>query len=104
MRVYRDVKLYRNSRGMGYYQNGTPTKIGLGPPGFADHVGYVSRMITADMVGQRIAQFAAPESKCDDLQLKGDQLKRAQEIIAAGGLAGAVTTWEDFLRVLGLRI
>ena len=102
MREYRNVKLYRNSKGMGYYQNGTPTKIGLGPRGFADYVGYVSIVVTPDLVGKRLAVFAAPECKTPENELDTDQAARAREIIEAGGLAGCVRDWETFLRVLKL--
>lgn len=103
MKVYRNVKLYRNSRGMAQLDSGAKIRIGIGPNGYPDSVGYVSRIVTQEMVGQRIAQFAAPESKVPGKDFEDHQRVIAQEIIADGGLAGVVRCYDDYVDVLGLR-
>ena len=56
------VRLWRNNTGTLRDQHGRPVTFGL-CPGSADLIGYRTITITADMVGQQLAVFAAVEVK-----------------------------------------
>ena len=78
-----------------------PFDTGL-PPGFSDLFGAVTITITPEMVGQRIAQFAALEVKTDTGKASDGQNNFLAAIERAGGRAGIVRSPEDALQLLGL--
>lgn len=115
------VILYRNNVGIGWVgkssgpisrecsvilhpgdvvvRNARPLHAGMGA-GSADLVGYVSRIITEDMLGQRIAQFLAIEVKNPtpgkaSVKNADIQNKWLSSVVKAGGKAGIAKSLDD---------
>ncbi len=89
-------RMFRNNRGLAIYRDksGKITSrvfYGVGPNGFMDYIGWRSLVITPDMVGKTIAQFAGVEVKKPGDTPTEEQLKRIDQVNAAGGIAG----WAD---------
>lgn len=63
--------------------------FGLGN-GSGDYIGWMSRTITPDMVGKKIAQFVSFEDKTLRGVVEPDQLKWHAAVTFAGGLSGIV--------------
>ena len=96
------TRLWRNNRGVLRDQQGRPVRFGL-CEGSADLIGYTTVEITPDMVGQRIAVFAAVEVKSATGRLTPAQRAFLDHIQAAGGRAGIARSIEDAKRILGER-
>ena len=88
------VRLFRNNTGTLRDQHGRPVQFGLAK-GSADLIGWTTRTITADMVGQRIAVFTSLEVKTPTGRLTTEQRQWLQAVQAAGGVAGVVRSVED---------
>lgn len=71
-------------------------------PGSADLVGFRTVTVTPDMVGQRIAVFAAVEVKAERGRLTAQQSAWLEHISAAGGLAGVARSVDDARAILGI--
>lgn len=98
------VVLFRNNTGMGWvgkvirkYLNGNielqaarPLHAGL-CVGSSDLIGFVSVVVTPEMVGQRVAIFAAVEVKTESGEKRKDQEKFIAAVRRNGGVA-------DFIR------
>ena len=80
------IVLWRNNRGVAK-QGSVTVRYGVGPNGASDLIGYRTVTITADMVGQRIAQFAAVEVKKPGGRVAPEQHKFVDAINRAGGIA-----------------
>lgn len=81
--------------------NARPLHAGLAK-GNGDYVGWVSREITPEMVGQRVAVFASLEVKVPGQLARPEQRNWRDQVTAAGGLAGVADSVEKAHTLLGL--
>jgi hypothetical protein len=88
------VRLYRNNTGTLRDQNGRPVQFGLAV-GSADLIGWTTRTITPDMVGQQVAVFTSIEVKSATGRLRPEQRQWLEAVQAAGGIAGVARSVED---------
>lgn len=95
-----NVKLWRNNRGQVMLPNGGRLSYGVGPNGASDFIGYRRITITQDMVGQRIAQFLAVESKRPNAHGTDPQLEFIARVESDGGCAGIAHDSEEALRII----
>jgi hypothetical protein len=72
-----------------------PILLGLLIDGSSDWIGYRTLTITPGMVGQRIAQFVAIESKSEYGVLSGEQEVFLNALKDAGGIGGVARSAED---------
>jgi hypothetical protein len=94
------ARLWRNNVGALRDQRGQLVRYGL-CPGSSDLIGYRTITITPDMVGQRVAVFAAVEVK--DAGRPTDQQQAFITLInQAGGLSGVARSVPDALSILRL--
>jgi hypothetical protein len=94
------ARLWRNNVGALRDQRGQLVRYGL-CPGSSDLIGYRTIVITPDMVGRRLAVFAAVEVK--DRAAPTDQQQAFLQLIEqAGGLAGIARSVPDALSILRL--
>jgi len=70
--------------------------------GSSDLIGWRSLIITPDMVGERVAVFAALEVKSKNGRATAGQINFCRRVIEAGGLAGIVKSLGDAEKSLGL--
>ena len=100
------ARLFRNNTGVARHQgrNGSVqvVRYGVGPTGGggSDLIGWKSVVITPDMVGQRVAIFAAPEIKNTGDRLRENQDKWLRWVRDAGGISGVVGSVEDAIALL----
>ena len=91
----RGYRLMRNNVGRARAGNRV-IAYGVGGPGGADLIGWRSVEITPDMVGKKIAQFAAVEVKDGPTaRASADQKKFLAAVDAAGGIAILARRLED---------
>lgn len=76
-----------------------PFTTGL-PPGFSDLFGLVPVVITPDMVGQRVAVFAAIEVKGDRGRVTERQAAFLRAVNDNGGRAGVARSAQDALEIV----
>ena len=88
------VRLYRNNTGTLRDQHGRPVSFGL-CKGSADLIGWTTRTITPDMVGQQVAVFTSIEVKTATGRLRPEQRQWLNAVQAAGGIAGVARSVED---------
>lgn len=88
------VRLFRNNTGTLYDRQGRPVTFGLAK-GSADLIGWTTRTITPDMVGQRIAVFTSIEVKTLTGRVSPEQQAWLAAVQAAGGIAGIARSVED---------
>lgn len=88
------VRLHRNNTGTLLDRNGRPVQFGLAK-GSADLIGWTTRTITPDMVGQQVAVFTSIEVKSATGRLRPDQRQWMEAVQAAGGIAGVARSVED---------
>ena len=88
------VRLHRNNTGTLRDANGRPVQFGLAK-GSADLIGWTTRTITPDMVGQQVAVFTSIEVKSATGRLRPDQRQWMEAVQAAGGIAGVARSVED---------
>jgi hypothetical protein len=93
------TRLWRNNTGRLRDERGQLVTFGL-CPGSADLIGYRSVTVTPDMVGQRLAVFAAVEVKGERGRPTQEQTAFLEHVAAAGGLAGIARSVEDAERIL----
>ena len=94
------ARLWRNNTGALRDARGQLVRYGL-CPGSSDLIGYPSVVITPDMVGQRLAVFAAVEVK-DRGRPTEQQAAFINLVQQAGGLAGVARSVADALSILRL--
>lgn len=100
-------RLLRNNVGALPAPDGRLVRYGLGQSGASrvvgtsDLIGWRSRDITPDMVGQTIAQFVAIEVK-DRGRATPEQLTWLDAVTRAGGLAGVARSPDDARTILGM--
>ena len=88
------VRLYRNNTGTLRDANGRPVQFGLAK-GSADLIGWTTRTITPEMVGQQVAVFTSIEVKTPTGRLRPEQRQWLEAVQAAGGIAGVARSVED---------
>ena len=88
------VRLYRNNTGTLYDRQGRPVTFGLAK-GSADLIGWTTRTITPDMVGQRVAVFTSLEVKTPTGRVSTEQRQWLEAVQSAGGIAGVVRSVEE---------
>ena len=93
------VHLFRNNTGTLRDQHGRPVQFGL-CKGSADLVGWTTRTVTPEMVGQRIAVFTSIEVKTPTGRLRPEQQQWLDAVQAAGGIAGVARSVEDALQIV----
>lgn len=95
------VRLHRNNTGVLRDQHGRPVQFGLAK-GSADLIGWTTRTITPDMVGQQVAVFTSIEVKSATGRLRPDQRQWMEAVQAAGGIAGVARSVEDAMWLTGV--
>jgi hypothetical protein len=88
------VRLFRNNTGVLRDANGRPVQFGL-CKGSADLIGWTTRTITADMVGQQVAVFTSIEVKALTGRLRPEQKLWLAAVQAASGIAGVARSVAD---------
>jgi hypothetical protein len=88
------VRLFRNNTGVLRDQHGRPVSFGL-CKGSADLIGWTTRTITADMVGQQVAVFTSIEVKTASGRLSPEQRQWLAAVETAGGIAGVAKSVAD---------
>lgn len=88
------VRLFRNNTGVLKDQHGRPVQFGL-CKGSADLIGWTTRTITADMVGQQVAVFTSIEVKTPTGRLRPEQRQWLAAVEAASGIAGVARSVQD---------
>lgn len=107
------VRIFRNNTGMAWVgdarrlpngdvliKNARPLHAGL-VKGSSDLIGWTTREITPDMVGERVAIFTAIEAKDGTGRASADQRRFLDAVTAAGGIAGVARAPEDALDLVG---
>lgn len=94
------VRLWRNNRGQVELPSGGRLTYGVGPNGASDYIGYRVVRITADMVGRRIAQFLAVESKRPGENATEAQAAFASLVLEDGGQSGVAHSGEEAIWIL----
>lgn len=94
-------RLFRNNTGTLRDANGRPVTFGL-CKGSADLIGWSSRTITEDMVGQQIAVFTSIEVKSSSGRVKPEQQAWIQAVAAAGGIAGIARSVGEAMDLLSI--
>jgi hypothetical protein len=95
------TRLFRNNTGTLKDANGRPVQFGL-CKGSADLIGWTTRTITPEMVGQQVAVFTSIEVKSSSGRVKPEQQQWLNAVQAAGGIAGvarSVGEAMDLLRI-----
>ena len=88
------VRLFRNNTGVLRDANGRPVQFGL-CKGSADLIGWTTRTITAEMVGQQVAVFTSIEVKTLTGRLRPEQRQWLEVVAVAGGVAGVARSVAD---------
>ena len=94
-----NTRLFRNNTGTLRDQHGRPVTFGLAK-GSADLIGWTTRTITPDMVGQRVAVFTSIEVKIPTGRIAPEQQQWLAAVQAAGGIAGIARSVEDAQRLI----
>lgn len=90
------IKYPRKVRfGVGYASAGENAEAGGG----SDLIGWTTKIVTPDMVGQRVAIFTAIEGKFDDDDTTRSQVNFIAAVRLAGGFAGVASTVDDALAI-----
>jgi len=92
------TRLFRNNTGTLRDQHGRPVQFGLAK-GSADLIGWTTRTITPDMVGQQVAVFTSIEVKTATGRLRPEQQQWLDAVQSAGGIAGVARSVEDAARL-----
>ena len=93
------VRLHRNNTGTLKDQHGRPVSFGLAK-GSSDLIGWTTRTITPDMIGQQVAVFTSIEVKTPTGRLRPEQRQWIDAVTAAGGIAGVARSVEDAEQLL----
>lgn len=96
-----DARLWRNNVGQLVDVYGTHVRYGL-CTGSSDLIGLRSVIITASMVGRRIAVFTAVEGKSEHGRPTREQTAFIRMVQQLGGLAGIARTVDDARAIVRL--
>lgn len=87
-----NVRLFRFQ--CGHFELADGRRITVGVPGMSDLIGYVSKIVTPQMVGQRVAIYTALEVKVPGHRTNKDRLEKQLAFIETvkshGGIAAMV--------------
>lgn len=89
-----DCRLFRNNTGTLPDKNGRPVSFGLAK-GSADLIGWTTRTVTQDMVGQQVAVFTSIEVKTATGRIRPEQQQWLDAVQAAGGIAAVARSVAD---------
>ena len=95
-----NTRLFRNNTGTLRDANGRPVQFGL-CKGSADLIGWTTRTVTPEMVGQQVAIFTSIEVKTPTGRVRPEQQQWLAAVQAAGGIAAVARSVADCKR-LGL--
>src|SRR5690348_4285244 len=93
-----DARLFRFQSGNFELADGR--RIVSGFIGAGDLIGWRTLLITPEMVGQRIAQFASVEVKTARGRVTAEQQAWLRAVQAAGGVGGVVRSVEEAVELL----
>jgi hypothetical protein len=93
------VRLFRNNVGATKDASGRLIRFGLAK-GSADLIGWVSREVLPEDVGNKIAQFVSIEVKSKSGKPRPDQIAWKDAVNNAGGLAGIARSVEDAKEII----
>jgi hypothetical protein len=93
------TRLFRNNTGTLRDQHGRPVSFGL-CKGSADLIGWNTRTITQEMVGQHVAVFTSIEVKAASGRLRPEQRQWLDAVQAAGGIGGVAKSVADAVAIL----
>jgi hypothetical protein len=93
--------VFRNNQGALKDATGRLVRYGVCQPGGADVIGWRSIEVTPEMVGQRVALFAAVEVKTLTGRLTPAQRQFLDAVRSAGGIAGVARSEDEAVRLLG---
>lgn len=79
-------------------KNPRPFKAGV--PGMSDTAGFVTQVVTPEMVGQKIARFVAVEDKQGTGRPSDEQKAYIRMVRAAGGYAGISRSEDDTAAII----
>ena len=96
-----NCRLFRNNTGTLRDANGRPVQFGL-CKGSADLIGWTTRTVTPEMVGQKIAVFTSIEVKSTSGRVKPEQQAWMQAVAAAGGIAGIARSVGEAMDILSI--
>jgi len=96
-----NCRLFRNNTGTLKDANGRPVSFGL-CKGSADLIGWTSRTITPEMVGQQVAVFTSIEVKTPTGRIRPEQQRWLNAVQAAGGIAGVARSIEEAMDLLSI--
>jgi hypothetical protein len=88
-------RLWRNNVGQFQDARGNWIRYGIANPGGSDLIGWNSVTITPDMVGRRVAIFAALEVKSKTGRIRAEQQAFVDNVKKSGGIAGVVRSVEE---------
>ena len=89
------VRVFKNDVGMATLDNGSKIRYGL-RPGSSDLIGWTSKEITPEMVGNMVAVFTAVEVKKPGGKGASDNQKIfIRNVIDAGGIAGIARSVDE---------
>ena len=94
-------RLFRNNTGTLRDINGRPVSFGL-CKGSADLIGWTTRTVTQDMVGQQIAVFTSIEVKAATGRIRPEQQQWLNAVQAAGGIAGVARSVGEAMDLLSI--
>ena len=94
-----NVRIFRNNVGSAKTYDGRHIDFGL-CKGSSDLIGWTSREITADMVGQKIAVFTAIEVKTPTGKVSEVKENFISLVKKHGGIAAVVRTIDDATEIL----
>ena len=96
------TRLFRNNVGrLPDPRTGRWVEFGVGGKGAGDLLGWTTRTITSDMVGQPVAVFTSIEVKSASGRLRPEQRQWLEAVQAAGGIAGVARSVDDAARLTG---
>ena len=94
------TRLFRNNVGrLPDPRTGRWVEFGVGGKGSGDLIGWTTRTITPDMVGQQVAVFLSIEVKTPTGRIRPEQQQWLDAVQAAGGIAGVARSVEDAQRL-----
>ena len=94
-----EMRLFRNNVGVLVDAKGQHVTFGL-CPGSSDLIGWKSVIVTPEMVGRRLAQFVAIETKFQRGRLSDKQERFIATVKEHGGLAGEARSLEDAYNII----
>jgi len=94
-------RLFRNNTGTLRDINGRPVSFGL-CKGSADLIGWTTRTITPEMVGQQVAIFTSIEVKAATGRIRPEQQQWLNAVQAAGGIAGVARSVGEAMGLLSI--